>query len=129
MLGGFRAKASKAFVASSFSILEPSPRVRKPELATWRGWKESEVLGLQSQPTARPVAITPSQSRANGPTSLKGNVHSASSGGVQSLSPVGLSATPGFPVLQHVEAAVQLCSFHVLARYCPKSFKLDFNSL
>ena len=94
MLGGFRAKASKAFVASSFSVLEPSHRVRKPELAAWRGWKESEVLGLWSQPTASPVAITPSQSWANGPASLKGNVPSTSSGGVQSLSPVGLSVTP-----------------------------------
>ena len=78
MLGGFRVKASKAFVASAFTVLEPSHHVRKPELATWGSWKESEVLGLRSQPTARSVAVTPSQSRANRPASLKGNVRSAS---------------------------------------------------
>ena len=78
MLGGFRVKASKAFVASAFTVLEPSHHVRKPELATWSGWKEGEVLGLRSQPTARPVAITPSQSRANRPAGLKGSVRSAS---------------------------------------------------
>ena len=87
MLGGFRAKASKAFVASSFSVSEPSHYVRKPELAAWRGWKESEVLGLRSLPTASPVAVTPSQSRANGPASLKGSVPPASCSGAQSLSP------------------------------------------
>ena len=127
MLGGFRAKASKAFVASSFSVSEPSHYVRKPELAAWRGWKESEVLGLRSLPTASPVAVTPSQSRANGPASLKGSVPPASSSGAQSLSPAD-GSTSGFPGPQGVEVAVQLCSFHVLARYCSKSFKLDFSS-
>ena len=30
---------------------------------------------------------------------------------------------------RHVQDIVQLCSFHMLARYCSKYFKLGFNSM